>query len=307
MTIAIISHPECFLHNMGEGHPEQPARFRVIQAALEQYPFRVPVTFHQAPQATRAQLERAHEVEYIDFIFSVAPKTGMYRLDEDTCMNSHSLEAALLAAGSVPYAVDLVMSGKAKAAFCNVRPPGHHAERDKAMGFCLFNNVAVGVRHAMAMHKIKRAAIIDFDVHHGNGTQHIFQNDEGVMLCSSFEHPLYPGYQPELDNKHILCLPLPAGTDGKDYRQAVTHAWFEKIAAFKPEFIFFSAGFDAHQSDPLANLRLIGEDYQWITNEIVNLANKYCNGKVVSVLEGGYNLEALASCVPMHVNALVSV
>jgi acetoin utilization deacetylase AcuC-like enzyme len=305
MTIAVISHPDCLRHEHAFEHPERPDRSRVVQEALEQFTFKAPVEFHQADMATRDHLKAAHDEAYVDWIFSVAPKEEVIAIDDDTYMNPYSLTAALRAAGSVIQAVDMVMQDEAKAVFCNVRPPGHHAERDKAMGFCLFNNVAVGVRYAMNEYQLERIAIIDFDVHHGNGTQHIFQHDKRVLLCSSFEHPFYPGYDEEMDDDHILNVPLPAGTHGKVYRESVKNAWFDKIAAFKPQLIFFSAGFDAHEKDPLANLMLGKDDYVWLTQEIARLAKLSCDGKMISVLEGGYDLEALASCVPAHVNAMI--
>ncbi|VVC76526.1 Histone deacetylase-like amidohydrolase [Aquicella siphonis] len=305
MTIALVSHPDCILHEAGEQHPEQPARVQVIQGALEHYPFSVPVRFYEAPRATPEQLMIAHGQNYVNWILSIAPKSGFIQIDADTWMNPYTLNAALRAAGAVPFAVDLVMRGEAEAAFCNVRPPGHHAEREQAMGFCLFNNVAIGVKHALTTYGLERVAIIDFDVHHGNGTQDIFQNDKNVMYCSSFEHPFYPGYEPEMDNEHILSVPLAPGTRGEEFREKVQAAWFDKIAAFQPQFIFFSAGFDAHAEDPLADLELTREDYVWVTRQIAKIAKVHCDGRIVSALEGGYNLDALAQCVPAHVNALV--
>ena len=200
MTLAIISHPECALHEMGHQHPEQPNRIKVIQRAFETYPFSASVTFYSAPIVSRDDLLRVHEAGYLDFINAASPVNGLTMIDEDTLMNPYSLQAALLAAGALTKAVDLVMQGKAQAVFCNVRPPGHHAERNRAMGFCFFNNVAVGVAYALHHYQLERIAIIDFDVHHGNGTQDIFQHDSRVMLCSSFEHPFYPGYNPAKDN-----------------------------------------------------------------------------------------------------------
>jgi acetoin utilization deacetylase AcuC-like enzyme len=305
MTIAIIHHEDCVLHDAGEMHPEQPARVEVIQAALERYEFDAPAKFYPAPLATREQLISVHDETYVDWIFSVAPKHDCIAIDADTWMNPYSLKAALRAAGSVPFAVDLVVKGDAQVAFCNVRPPGHHAERDKAMGFCFFNNVAIGVRHAMLQHGFRRIAVIDFDVHHGNGTQNIFQNDTGVLYCSSFEHPFYPGYEPEMDNEHILSVPLEAGTKGELFRDKIQSVWFDRIAAFQPEFIFFSAGFDAHAEDPLADLGLTETDYVWLTTQIAKIAKVHCDGRMVSVLEGGYNLSVLAQCVPAHVNAMI--
>ncbi len=305
MTIAIISHPDCVLHEAGEHHPERPERVKVIQQALKHYSFKKPVKFYKAPLATHEQLISVHDKSYVDWIISIAPKKGYIAIDADTIMTPHTLQAALRAAGSVIYAVDLVMKGEAQVAFCNVRPPGHHAEREKAMGFCFFNNVAIGAVHAMTEYPIERLAIIDFDVHHGNGSQDIFQNDKRVMYCSSFEHPFYPGYEPEMDNEHILCVPLAAGTSGQEFRDKVQAAWFDKLAAFQPQFIFFSAGFDAHANDPLADLQLRKEDYVWLTTQIAKIAKVHCDSKMVSVLEGGYNLDVLAQCVPAHVNAMI--
>lgn len=304
MTIGIISHRDCILHDPGFLHVECPDRIVTIETALRAYPFKKPVHFYEAPLATQDQLYLAHEKKYVDWIFSIAPKKGEVMIDPDTIMNPFTLNAALRAAGAVVFAVDFIMQKKLHAAFCNVRPPGHHAERQRAMGFCFFNNLAVGIMHALNHYGLKRIAIIDFDVHHGNGTQNIFQHDARVLLCSSFEHPFYPGYDPSMDNEHILCVPLPAGTSGEVYREQVAKAWFAKVRAFKPECIFFSAGFDAHVNDPLADLSLTKEDYVWLTKEIAKIAQDCCDGKMISVLEGGYDLAALAECVPAHVDAL---
>jgi len=306
MTIAIISHADCALHVAHQDHPERPERVEVVQDALKRYLFKAPINYYDAPLATKEQLLRVHDKNYVQWIFSIAPKTGSIGIDEDTVMNSHTLSAALHAAGAVPFAVDLVMQGKAQTAFCNVRPPGHHAEHEKAMGFCFFNNVAVGVAHALAQHKLERVAIIDFDVHHGNGTQSIFQHDKRVLLCSSFEHPFYPGYEPEMDNEHIINVPLDEGTRSDLFRQKIQAEWFDKLAAFQPQLIFFSAGFDAHTKDPLANINLTESDYVWLTTHIAKIAKVHCDGKMISTLEGGYNLDVLAQCVPAHVNAMVS-
>lgn len=305
MSIAIISHPECELHDPGPGHPEQGARVSVIQQALKTFPFKPPVQFYEAPLANKAQLLAVHPETYIDWIFSIAPKGDeLIAIDADTIMNQYTLNAALRAAGAVILAVDLVLQGNAQAVFCNVRPPGHHAEREKAMGFCFFNNVAVGVMYAKQHYGLKRIAIVDFDVHHGNGTQDIFQKNKNVLYCSSFEYPFYPGYEPEMDSAHILSIPLPAGTGGGIYREKVRTHWLNQIASFQPELIFFSAGFDAHAADPLADLVLEKDDYVWLTKAIAQIAKAHCQGRMISVLEGGYNLDALAACVPFHVDAL---
>ncbi len=303
--LALITHVECVDHEMGPDHPESPARLQVIHQALAATTFAVPVVQLIAPAATHEQLSRAHAPHYVDELFAIAPKQGYLPLDPDTTMNPATLKAALYAAGAVVLAVDTVLTDQARVAFCYVRPPGHHAEVAKAMGFCFFNNVAVGVMHALAHYGLQRVAIIDFDVHHGNGTQAIFQSDARVMYCSSFEHPFYPGYSPAHDNAHLLPVPLPAGTTGAQFRERVAAAWFAKLRAFQPQLIFFSAGFDAHQDDPLADLKLSQDDYVWLTKEIAAIARDCCGGKMISVLEGGYNLDVLAQCVPVHVQAMV--
>lgn len=302
MSIGIISHSDCLLHDMGWGHPEQPDRVRVISEALMQSG--LDLKWYQAPIATREQLVRAHAASYVDAIFRATPSEGSVALDPDTIMTPHTLSAALRAAGSTIFAVDLVMKKEVNAAFCNIRPPGHHAEHKQAMGFCFFNNIAVAVMHALEHHKLKRVAIIDFDVHHGNGTEDIFRHDERVMLCSSFQHPFYPNSGADTHNQHILNLPLPAGTSGKLYREKVKAYWFSAVREFKPELIFFSAGFDAHEHDPLANLNLHTDDYAWITAEIKKIADEVCEGRIVSALEGGYELNVLGECAVAHVKML---
>jgi acetoin utilization deacetylase AcuC-like enzyme len=304
MSIAIISHPDCELHEASGFHPENPHRVRVINAAISRYLFKAPVNFYEAPLATKEQLNKAHDSNYVDWIFSIKPTEEIIGIDADTFMGPHTLQAALRAAGAVIFAVDLIMTDKAQVVFCNVRPPGHHAEPDKAMGFCFFNNVAVGAMHAMMQYKLERIVIVDFDVHRGNGTQSIFQNDKRVLYCSSFEHPFYPGYEEEMDNPHILSIPLAAGSKSDTFREKV-EIWFEKIANFKPQLLFFSAGFDAHHNDPLAHLNLSEADYVWLTMQIAKIAKVHCQGKMISVLEGGYDLDALAQCVPAHVNAMI--
>jgi len=300
MTIVVISHPDCLLHDMGDMHPEQPARVQVIAQALQFSNLASQIKNYSAELATREQLKRVHDPDYIEQIFQVAPKTGLIHLDPDTAMNPHSLTAALRAAGAAVQAVDLVMSGKFNLVFCNVRPPGHHATRGQAMGFCFFNNVAVGVAHALTEYKLKRIAIIDFDVHHGNGTEDIFQNDERVMLCSSFQYPFYPGSGADTISHHILNAPLPAGAGGKEFREVVEQQWLPKLETFQPELIFFSAGFDAHAQDVMANLQFHEEDYFWVSRVIRDLAQKYAQGRMISMLEGGYALDVLGKSVVAH-------
>lgn len=295
MTTAIVTHPDCLLHVMSDHHPEQPARLRVIEDALS--PLHFPI--YSAPLASMEQLTAVHEKKYVETIFAQAPHSGHFIIDPDTIMNEHTLNAALRAAGAVCFAVDLIMENKANAVFCNVRPPGHHAEKARAMGFCFFNNAAVGIAHAFNTYHLKRAAIVDFDVHHGNGTEDIFSSDERVLLCSSFQSPFYPYKGANTKNPHILNLALPAGTSGKIFRLQ-TQQWFRAIEFFRPDIIFFSAGFDGHAEDPLADFLLQAEDYAWITRQIKQIAKKVCKGRIISVLEGGYNLSILGKCAHAH-------
>lgn len=307
MTIAILSHPDCLLHDMGAGHPEQPARIKIIEQTLKNADLNQYFKFEEAPLASLEQLTRVHPLDYVNHLFQISPKTNTIALDPDTLMNPFTLNAALRAAGASVRAVDLVMTEHYEAAFCNVRPPGHHAERAKAMGFCFFNNVAIGVAHALAIYQLKRVAIVDFDVHHGNGTEDIFQNHPEVLLCSSFQHPFYPFSHLESASSNILKLPLRAGTKGDEFRQKVAKNWLEKLKEFSPEIIFFSAGFDAHEADPLANLCLNESDFLWISEKIRDIANQCCKGKIVSSLEGGYQLEHLGKSVLAHLRGLVTV
>jgi acetoin utilization deacetylase AcuC-like enzyme len=304
MAVALISHPDCLLHDMGSHHPEQPARLHVINDALSSSGLMNSLKPYEAPLATQAHLLRVHSADYVDSIFALSPQQGWVVLDPDTLMNSHTLTAALRAAGAGILGVELVLSGEVRSAFCNVRPPGHHAERAKAMGFCFFNNVAVAAAHALEQFKLKRVAIIDFDVHHGNGTENIFKNDERVLYCSSFQHPFYPFEGAETNSKHILNITLPQGANGKLFREKIVESWLGQIALFEPEMIFFSAGFDAYIHDEMAGLMLTEDDYTWITREIKKLADSYCHGRMVSMLEGGYDLEGLGRCVTAHVREL---
>ncbi len=304
MQTAYISHPACLLHNMGNSHPESPARIKAIEDQLIAsgiFPF---LQHHDAPRATREQLSRVHSEAYIDAIEAAAPAEGLAMLDPDTWMNPHSFEAALRAAGAVVLAAELVLQGMAENAFCNVRPPGHHATRSQSMGFCLFNNVAVGVAHALEHHGLERVAVVDFDVHHGNGTEDIFRDDPRVMLCSSFQHPFYPHSGADTVSSHIIPAPLPAYTDGAGFRAAVSEKFLPALNAFKPQMIFVSAGFDAHREDDMASIKLVEADYDWITREIKKIAAAHAGNRVVSSLEGGYELHALGRSAAAHVKAL---
>ncbi len=259
---------------------------------------------HDAPEATNEQLLRVHEESYIDSIELSVPQHGIVQLDGDTALNPFSYRAALRAAGAAVLGVDLVMAGKAENAFCNIRPPGHHAERARAMGFCIFNNVAVGVAHALAAHGLSRVAIADFDVHHGNGTENIFHDEPRVMLCSSFQHPFYPYCGADSGNDHIINVPLAAGSGSGEFRDEVTRYWLPALERFQPELLLISAGFDAHRDDDMAMLRLTEADYMWVTETLKRIAEKYAHGRIVSALEGGYELHALGRSVLAHLKVL---
>ena len=304
MRTALLTHPDCVLHEMGQGHPESPQRLRSVMRALEESGLAARLMATEAPAAGREHLERVHEPEHVDLVFSAAPDTGYAYLDPDTSMNPKSLSAALRAAGAVVKATDLVMAGEARNAFCAVRPPGHHATRGRAMGFCMFNNVAIGAAHALEAHGLERVAVLDFDVHHGNGTEDAFQDDPRVMLCSTFQHPYYPYSGADTRSDHIINVPLPAMTDGRGFRAAVERDWIPALERHQPQLVFVSAGFDAHRDDPLAYLKLSDEDYRWVTEMLVDIAARFAGGRVVSTLEGGYNTEALGRCVVEHVSVL---
>jgi acetoin utilization deacetylase AcuC-like enzyme len=304
MPTAIYTHPDCVLHEMGDGHPESPMRLKAILAALESSGLAARVSMREAPLAQREHLERVHDARHVDLIFEAAPQRGYAYLDPDTSMNPRSLYAALRAAGAVVSATDAVMAGDAKNAFCAVRPPGHHATPTKPMGFCLFNNVAIGALHAIEEHGLERVAVLDFDVHHGNGTEDAFHEDPRVMLCSTFQHPYYPYCGADSGNAHIINVPLPAMTDGRGFREAVEHFWMPALEDFSPQMVFVSAGFDAHRDDPLAYLKLDDEDYRWVTEKLVDVAERHSQGRVVSTLEGGYDTQALGRCVVEHVRVL---
>lgn len=305
MSIAFISHYACTRHEMGAHHPEQPARLHAINDRLIASGLEMVLHQYDAPAATREQLLRVHDAAYVDMVFAASPREGLAWLDGDTAMNPHTLEAALHAAGANVLAVDLVLGGKARQAFCGVRPPGHHAERARTMGFCFFNNVAVGAAHALEAHGLERVAIVDFDVHHGNGTEDIFAHDDRVLFCSTFQHPFYPNSGHEADAPNLVNVPLPARADGAVFREAVLGHWLPAIDAFRPQLIHVSAGFDAHAEDDMAHLRLREFDYAWITRQLCELADRHCDGKLVSTLEGGYNLSALARSVAVHIKAFM--
>ncbi|MDA8254937.1 MAG: histone deacetylase family protein [Betaproteobacteria bacterium] len=304
MHTAYINHPDCLKHEMGAQHPECAARLRAIEDQLIASGLLPYLQHYDAPLVTFEQLARVHEPYYIESVRSASPKAGLVYLDPDTAMNPFTLNAALRAAGAVVLATELVLERKVENAFCAVRPPGHHAESARAMGFCFFNNVAVGVAHAMAHYGLKRVAIADFDVHHGNGTEEIFRDDPRVMLCSTFQHPFYPHCGADSGNDHIINVPLPAGTDGDGFRKAVSEQWLPALERFRPEMLFVSAGFDAHWEDDMAMFKLRESDYAWVTQQIKDIAEKYAHGRIVSALEGGYELHALGRSVAAHIRVL---
>jgi acetoin utilization deacetylase AcuC-like enzyme len=302
---AYITHPTCRQHDMGSHHPECPQRLDAIQDQFIGDGLDGFVVHYQAPSATREQLERVHSAPYIDEIEAASPRSGIHYVDPDTALNPYSLTAARHAAGAAVLATDLVVSGECASAFCAVRPPGHHATRDRAMGFCLFNSVAVGVAHALAVHGFARAAVVDFDVHHGNGTEEIFAADSRVVMVGTFQYPLYPysGVEPLGPNMHNV--PLSPGSGSDAFRKAMTERCLPALDAHRPEIIFISAGFDAHREDPLANLNFSDSDYAWVTTQIAAVAARHAGGRLVSTLEGGYALPALGRSAAAHVRTLV--
>ncbi len=304
--LQLYTHSVCLQHDPGPGHAESPSRLRAVLQALDQDRFAI-VDRIEAPRATREQLLRVHTAAHVDRILGTTPDAGTVRLDEDTLMSPVSAEAGLRAAGAVVAAVDAIMRGNATRAFCAVRPPGHHATPDTAMGFCLFNNIAVAAAHALAVHGLKRIAIADFDVHHGNGTQDIFQREPRVLFISSHQSPLYPGTGSAQEHGagNIVNAPLSPGDGSYEFRELWDGALLPRLQAFKPQLVLVSAGFDAHRNDPLSDIRLQTEDYAWITERLVDLARAHAGGKLVSTLEGGYDLTALAASVSAHVNALL--
>jgi acetoin utilization deacetylase AcuC-like enzyme len=303
---AYITHPSFLKHDMGPYHPECPDRLRaigdrLIGSGLDSY-----LAHHTAPSADNDTLALVHAPEYIATIVAESPASGLHYLDPDTAMNAHSLTAARHAAGAAVLATDLVVRGECKTAFCAVRPPGHHAERRRAMGFCLFNNVAVGAAHALSAHGLERVAIVDFDVHHGNGTEDIFSDDPRVLMVSTFQYPLYPYSGIDNPAPNMVNIPLAGGAGSKEFRAAVTDHWLPALERHRPQVIFISAGFDAHREDPLAGLELADADFAWVTRELVRVAAQHAQGRIVSTLEGGYSLSALGRSAAEHVRELVA-
>jgi len=307
MTTLLVTHEACFGHDPGRGHPESPARLKAVLSALEAPAF-AGLERRIAPLAEIEQIARVHARLYVERVLQAIPSSGYVGFDPDTIASSGSGEAALRAAGAVTAAVDAVVAGEARNAFCAVRPPGHHAEAGRAMGFCLFNNVAVGAEQARKVHNLARIAVVDFDVHHGNGTQHMFQRDADLFYASTHQWPFYPGTgaADETGVGNIVNVPLAPMSGSPEFRAAMTEIVLPALRRFRPDLLLVSAGFDAHADDPLASLRLGEADFEWVTRALVAVADECCGGRVVSTLEGGYDLPALAASAAAHVRALMS-
>ena len=305
MTVAYVTHDVFLRHDMGRHHPECPQRLSAISDQLIASGLAPLLHHHEAPLATDLQLARAHDASYVAAIRRIAPQQGMVQLDPDTAMCPDSLEAALRAAGAGVLAVDLVMGGQASSAFCAVRPPGHHALRGRAMGFCIFNNIAVAALHALEAHGLERVAIIDFDVHHGNGTEDILAGDARVIMTGTFQHPFYPYSGTDRPAANMHNVPLAAGADGKALRQAFETICLPALERFAPQMLLISAGFDAHVEDDMAMLRFTDADYGWVTGALHDVARRHASGRIVSMLEGGYALSALGRSVVAHIKALL--
>ncbi len=300
----IYTHAECLNHLVMDGHPERPERLSYLMNHLQQIGFTDDFSVITPPPIPPARILAAHSQAHVDFLQASQPSDGMVPLDPDTWMSINSLSAAHLAAGAVFAGMDSILNGPEQRVFCAVRPPGHHAEHDSAMGFCLLNSVAIAAIAALEHAEVQRVAVLDFDVHHGNGTVDICRQYPEILVCSSFQSPLYPNRLDDLVQPNIVNTPLQAGSDGSMFRAAIERDWLPAIEAHAPDIIFVSAGFDAHKEDPLADIRLVEDDYRWVTDFIVAMANQYAQGRIVSTLEGGYNLNALARSVAAHLEAL---
>lgn len=303
-TTAFITHRDCHLHDMGSIHPEAPARLTAINDHMIAQGIDAYFAYYDAPLATFEQLLRVHPAAHLERLKRSSPTLGIVHLDPDTAMNPHTWQAALRSAGAGCLAVDLVMKGEAENAFCAIRPPGHHAEKDTPMGFCFFNNIAVAARHALEAHGLERVAIIDFDVHHGNGTEDCVKNDERILMCSIFQHPFYPYSGTDNPAPNMCNVPLPSGSNGEDFRGVVQDIWLPRLREFKPQLILISAGFDAHYEDDMGGLKLVEKDYAWCTEQLKKVAAETAGKRVVSMLEGGYVLTSLARSVVAHLRVL---
>jgi len=312
MTTGLYTHPDCQRHEMGAWHPESPARLQAIDdhliaSRIDQYLER-----REAPLADVEEIARIHTAAAIDLVRDNVPPqrnvhSGYYSLDGDTSLNAYSWQAALRAAGAAVAATDAVIAGELANAFCAIRPPGHHARPSEPMGFCLFNNVAIAAKHALDVHGLQRVAIVDFDVHHGNGTEEAFRDDPRVLMVSFFQHPFYPYSGTENASTHAVNIPVPAHTKGNVVRELITERWLPALHAHRPEMIFISAGFDAHREDDIGQMGLVEDDYAWITRLMMGVADQYARGRIVSCLEGGYNLSALGRSVVAHVRVLADL
>jgi len=305
MPVGLITHSDCLLHDMGDEHIESPARIKSIQELLDSSGLGYSVKHIEAIKATKDQLRLAHDERYIESIFDASPESGIVILDPDTSLNPHSLNAALYAAGAGIQAVDQIMSDELSSAFCLTRPPGHHAEYDRAMGFCIFNNISIAACYAKQKYKLERIAIVDFDVHHGNGTENIVKNQEGITFFSLFQHPYYPFSGAESSASNIINSPMDAGSGSQPFRDIISNVWVTKLNELKPQLILVSAGFDAHAQDGISEIKLKDEDYRWVTEELSYIAKKYAKGRIISTLEGGYHLDSLARSVVAHINVLI--
>ena len=304
MFPAYISHPDCSKHEMGAHHPECPERIGAIHDQLLATGGLNFLRTYEAPLATEEQLARAHSLAYIEQLQALAPAKGYAFIDPDTQMNPFTLQAALRAAGAAVLGTDLVLTGQAPVAFCSIRPPGHHAGYASAAGFCFLNNVVVGIRHALEVYGLQRVALIDFDVHHGNGSEDILCGDDRVLMCSTFEQGIYPFSGATPKGANMINIGLPSRSSGKQFRAAVESGWLPALHKFKPQMLFISAGFDAHREDDMANLALVEADYEWVTQQVVQIASLYAQGRIVSCLEGGYALSALGRSVAVHLKAM---
>lgn len=307
MTTAYITHTDCLRHEMGAGHPENPERLNAINEHMRNAGLLAQLRCLEAPLAEPRDIKRVHRPAYVDLIFDNAPKEGYAQLDPDTAMNPHSLAAARRAVGAGLLAVDEILSGGAANAFCAVRPCGHHATQARAMGFCIFNNIAVAAAYAVEAKGLERVAIVDFDVHHGNGTEDIFSGPDWqkrVLMTSFFQHPFYPGTGTDHPAANMFNVPLSAGSGGAAARSALEKHWLPALDDFRPQMILISAGFDAHREDLLGGLALIEDDYVWMTRELMKVAAQHSQGRIVSMLEGGYNLSALGRSAVAHVKTL---
>jgi len=308
MTTALYSHPDCKLHEMGLQHPESPARIEAIEAQLQEQGIAQHLDFRLAPEASIDDIRRVHLLDTIEMVRDNTPdKLGDYFGIHDISINQYTWQAALRAAGAAGAATDAVIASEINNAFCLVRPIGHHATPSTPMGFCVFNNVAIAAMRALKVHGLERVAIIDIDVHHGNGTDEIFAHEPRVMMASFYQTYLYPFSGNERQRAHMVNVPVPARTKGDGIRKLVTEQWLPALHAHKPEMIFISAGFDAHRDDPLGEMELVEDDYAWITQQVMNVANEHAQGRIVSFLEGGYNLQALAKSAAAHIKTLAQL